>query len=128
MALATSLGFLLPDLLFSQCVVFAATVNVLLGGVHGTVVHDPGGIVPISLAVLATVIVAVHPTQHRPEPKAHQPPRLGWGSLLGKEGTLDMGRGGLMPTQLTIHQGDVQASANVVFHAAHEAGKERREQ
>lgn len=32
-----------------------------------------------------------------------------------------------MPTQLTVHQCDVQAPANVVFHAAHEAGKESRE-
>lgn len=47
--------------------------------------------------------------------------------LLGEEGILAMGRWGLVSTQLTIHQSDVQASANVVFHTAHEAGRESRE-
>lgn len=35
--------------------------NVWLGGVHGAAVHDSGGFVAISLAVLATIIVAVRP-------------------------------------------------------------------
>lgn len=70
-------------------------VNVLLGGVHGAVVHDPGGIVPVSLAVLATIIVAVHPAQHQADVLLGQPWCRGWGSLLGKERTLAMGRGGV---------------------------------
>ena len=66
LCLATSLGFLLQDaLLFPQRVIFAAMVNVLLGGVHGAIMHDPGGFVPTSLAVLAAIIVAVHPMQHQ---------------------------------------------------------------
>lgn len=53
LCLAASLGFLLQNaLLFPQGVGFAAVANVLLGGVRGAIVHDPGGFVPISLAVL----------------------------------------------------------------------------
>lgn len=65
LCLATGLGFLLQKaLLFPQSVIFAAMANALLGGVHGAIAHDPGGFVPISLAVLATIIVAVHPVGH----------------------------------------------------------------
>lgn len=45
----------------------------------------------------------------------------------GEGGTLAEGRRGSVPARLTIHQCNVQASANVVFHVAHEAGKESRE-
>lgn len=93
------------------------------------VVHDPGGFVPFSLAVLATIIVAVLPMQPQMDVLLAQPGR---GSpvayaLLGMEGPLAVGRRGSVPAQLTIYQCNVQTSANVVFHAAHEAGKESTE-
>ena len=106
--------------------------NVWLGGVHGAAVHDSGGFVPISLAVLATIIVAVRPMQHQTDVLLAQPWCLGWGPRWpvpsqGRKGPWPWGEGGLVPTRLTIHQCNVQASADVVFHAAHEAGKKSRE-